>query len=152
MFSVYPADFHVHTCLSPCANDEMTPLNILNMAKLIGTKVLGICDHNSAGNVETMLQAAREYEILVIPGMEVQSVEEVHMLCLFENLSKVLKWQEYVYRYLPLMKNNPRYFGHQWLVDSEGNILGEEKRMLLTSTHYRTLKSTKLMTVNPGIY
>lgn len=134
MFFEYPADLHIHTCLSPCADDEMIPPNILNMAKLMGTKILGICDHNSARNVEAILKTAKDYEILVIPGMEVQSAEEVHLLCFFENLYQVLELQEYVYKYLPSINNNPRYFGHQWLVDGEGNILGEERRMLLTST------------------
>lgn len=134
MLAEYPADFHIHTCLSPCADDEMIPINILNMAKLMGIKILGICDHNSAGNINAMLQMAQDYDVLVIPGMEVQSVEEVHMLCFFESLCKVLEWQEYVYRSLPPIKNNPRYFGHQWFVDDQGNILGEENRMLLTST------------------
>jgi PHP family Zn ribbon phosphoesterase len=134
MLAECPADFHIHTCLSPCADEEMTPINILNMAKLMGTKILGICDHNTAKNVEVMLQMAQEYEILVVPGMEVQSVEEVHMLCYFESLHEVLEWQEYVYRYLPPIKNNPRYFGNQWIVDGQGNILGEENRMLLAST------------------
>jgi PHP family Zn ribbon phosphoesterase len=134
MLAECPVDFHIHTCLSPCADDEMIPINILNMAKLMGTKILGICDHNSAANVEVMLQMAQDYEILVIPGMEVQSAEEVHMLCFFESLNDVLEWQEYVYNHLPPIKNDPRYFGYQWIVDGQGNILGEESRMLLAST------------------
>jgi len=133
MLLEYPADFHIHTCLSPCASDEMTPINILNMAKVMGTKILGICDHNSAGNINAMLNMAQDYDILVIPGIEVQSVEEVHLLCLFENIDQVLELQEYVYGALPSIKNNPQYFGHQWLVDERGNILGEEDRMLVTS-------------------
>lgn len=134
MLLEYPADFHVHTCLSPCASDDMTPINILNMAKLMGTKVLGICDHNSAGNIKAILEIAQDFDILVIPGIEVQSVEEVHLLCLFEKENQVLEFQDYVYSALPPISNNPRYFGYQWLVDGKGNILGEENRMLLAST------------------
>lgn len=134
MLLEYPADFHIHTCLSPCASDEMTPINILNMAKVMGTKILGICDHNSAGNINAMLNMAQDYDILVIPGIEVQSIEEVHLLCLFESEDQVFKLQEYIYSALPPVNNNPRLFGHQWLVDGMGNILGEENRMLLTST------------------
>ncbi len=134
MFADFPADLHIHTCLSPCASDEMIPPNILNMAKLMGTKILGICDHNSAKNIKAMLQRAKAYGIVIIPGMEVQSLEEVHMLCYFDNLDKVLKFQEFVYNHLPSILNEPRYFGHQWIVDCNGNISGEENRMLLTST------------------
>lgn len=134
MFSEFAADFHIHTCLSPCAADEMIPFNILNMAKLLGTQILAICDHNSTRNLKTIMDLAKNYDILVIPGMEIQSAEEVHLLCLFSNLSKAQEWQEYVYFHLPDIKNNPKIFGHQWIVDAEGNILGEEERMLLNST------------------
>jgi len=133
MLLEYPADLHIHTCLSPCASDEMIPINILNMAALLGTKILGICDHNSARNIKAMLKMAQDYDILVIPGIEVQSVEEVHLLCLFENLEQAINMQEYLYAALPAMKNNPQYLGHQWLVDEKGNTVGEEDRMLLTS-------------------
>lgn len=133
MLLEYPADLHIHTCLSPCASDEMIPVNILNMAALIGTKILGICDHNSAGNIEAVLKAARDYDILVIPGIEVQSAEEVHLVCLFETINQLLQFQEFIYDALPPINNNPQFFGHQWLVDDRGNLLGEETRMLLTS-------------------
>jgi len=134
MFSKYAVDFHVHTCLSPCASCEMIPPNILNMAELMGTKVLGICDHNSMKNVEAVLESAKERDVLVIPGMEVQSVEEVHLLCFFRDLISAFKWQDFVYEHLPDVRNKPQYFGHQWLVDRLGNIVGEEERMLLNST------------------
>lgn len=134
MLAEFPADLHIHTCLSPCADDDMVPVNILNMAKLMGTKILGVCDHNSAKNAKSLLETAKDYDILVIPGIEVQSAEEVHMLCFFENLNEVLEWQEYIYCFLPQIENKPRYFGRQWIVDGQGNILDEENRMLLTST------------------
>lgn len=134
MFEEFGADLHIHTCLSPCADDEMIPINILNMAKLVGTKIIGICDHNSAKNVRAIMELANDYDILVMPGMEVQSVEEVHLLCFFEKLQTLLKYQEFIYSSLPSMKNRPEYFGHQWIVDGQGNILDEESRMLLAST------------------
>ncbi len=134
MLKECPADLHIHTCLSPCADDEMNPINIINMAKLLGTRILGICDHNSAKNVRAVIEAAENYDILVIPGMEVQSVEEVHILCFFETLEEILKWQDYVYNHLPKINNNPRFFGSQLIVDKEGNVVGEEQQMLLTST------------------
>jgi len=134
MLLEYPADLHIHTCLSPCASDEMIPINILNMAALLGTKILGICDHNSAGNIEAILKLAQNYDILVIPGIEVQSIEEVHLLCFFENLNQVLEMQEFVYSAMPPVSNNPQYFGHQWLINDRGDIVGEENRMLLAST------------------
>mgnify|MGYP000959717859 CR=1 FL=1 len=134
MLKKYLADLHIHTCLSPCADDEMIPLNILNMAKISGTKILGICDHNSAKNLVAMLEAAKDYDTLVLPGMEVQSVEEVHLLCYFEDLDSCIAWEDIVYKHLPKIKNSPEIFGHQWIVDKNGDIVGEEEQMLITST------------------
>ena len=133
MLKQYPADLHIHTCLSPCADDDMNPANILNMARLMGTKIIGICDHNSAKNVKPVQEAAKDYDILVIPGMEVESAEEVHLLVFFEDLSIMAEWQEYVYSHLPPRKNNPEFFGRQQIVDKESNVIDEEEQMLLAA-------------------
>jgi len=135
MLKSFPADLHIHTCLSPCADEEMNPINILNMAKLLGTKIIGICDHNTAGNIEAIKQASEGYDILVLCGMEVESVEEVHMLCFFENVETITKWQSFIYDHLPNRKNDANIFGRQQLVDKDGNVIGEEERLLLTSTN-----------------
>lgn len=136
MLKKYAADLHIHTCLSPCASNEMIPPNILNMAKLLGTNIIGICDHNSAKNVKSVLDASKDYnDILVLPGMEVQSVEEVHMLCFYENLNKLEVWQDFVYAHLPKRKNNPEIFGSQLIIDKKGSVLQNEDRLLLTSTN-----------------
>lgn len=134
MLTQFPADLHIHTCLSPCADEEMNPINILNMAKLLGTKIIGICDHNTAGNIKAIKEASEDYDIFVLCGMEVESVEEVHILCFFENVETITKWQDFIYDNLPKRANNVDFFGRQQLVDKEGNVIGEEKRMLLTST------------------
>jgi len=135
MLKTFPADLHIHTCLSPCADEEMNPINILNMAKLLGTKIIGICDHNTAGNIEAIKKASEDYDILVLCGMEVESVEEVHMLCFFENIETITKWQSFIYDHLPDRKNDVNIFGRQQLVDKNGNVIGEEERLLLTSTN-----------------
>ncbi|HHW01620.1 MAG TPA: PHP domain-containing protein [Thermoanaerobacterales bacterium] len=133
MLKQYPADLHIHTCLSPCADDDMNPANILNMARLMGTKIIGICDHNSAKNVKPFQEAAKSHDILVIPGMEVESAEEVHLLVFFEDMSTMLEWQEFVYRHLPPRKNNPDFFGRQQIVDEDSNVIDEEEQMLLVA-------------------
>lgn len=148
MLKIYPADFHIHTCLSPCADDEMIPINILNMARLMGTKILGICDHNSAKNLEPFTHLAKNYKILILPGIEVQSREEVHILCLFSDIEATFEFQEYIYENMPYVSNNPKYFGHQWIVDERGNIKEEESRLLIMSTDLKvdeiSLKSKDL--------
>lgn len=135
MLKKYPADLHIHTCLSPCASDEMIPPNILNMAKLLGTKIIGICDHNSTKNVKAMVDASRNYDILILPGMEIQSIEEVHLLCFFDRIDALKIWQSFVDNNMPIMKNVPKLFGNQFIVDKKGNILKTERKLLLTSTH-----------------
>ncbi|MDI3480908.1 MAG: 3,5-nucleoside bisphosphate phosphatase [Tepidanaerobacteraceae bacterium] len=133
MLKAYPADLHIHTCLSPCADEEMNPANILNMAKLMGTKIIAICDHNSAKNVKPVQEAAEDYDITVIPGMEVESAEEAHLLVFFEDLNTMMEWQDYVYKHLPAIKNNPKFFGPQQIVDRDSNITGEEDKMLISA-------------------
>lgn len=134
MLKEYPADLHIHTCLSPCADEEMNPTNILNMARLLGTKIISISDHNSAKNVKAVQEAAKDYGITVIPGMEVESSEEAHLLVFFEDLSTMLDWQDYVYSHLPARKNDPKFFGTQQIVDKDSNVIGEEDRMLIAAT------------------
>lgn len=134
MLKEYPADLHIHTCLSPCADEDMNPTNILNMARLMGTKIISICDHNSAKNVKPVQEAAKDYDIMVIPGMEVESAEEAHLLVFFEDLNTMLEWQDYVYSHLPPRRNNPKFFGTQQIVDKDSNVIGEEDQMLIAAT------------------
>lgn len=127
------ADLHIHTALSPCGDEDMTPNNIVNMAKLKGLDVIGITDHNSAENTAACVEAGREAGITVIPGMELQTREDVHVVCLFNSINGARRFQDYVYRYLPDMKNNERIFGEQLILDPRDNILGRIDRLLLTS-------------------
>lgn len=128
------ADLHVHTVLSPCAEVEMIPPRIVERALRLGLGIIGIADHNSAENVAAVMEAARGSELAVLPGMEVQSREEVHLLCLFDTLEQVLTMQGRVYNHLPLHKNRAEVFGSQFVVDARGRFLRENDRLLLTST------------------
>jgi len=133
MMKEFPADLHVHTCLSPCAEDEMIPPNILNMAELLGIKVIGITDHNSARNLPAMVEASRGFDGLVLPGIEVQTKEEVHVLCYFENLEVAMDFQDFLYEHLPPRKNDPERLGRQYVVDKMGNVIDEEEKLLIAS-------------------
>ncbi len=128
------ADLHLHTALSPCAEAEMTPQAIIKAAVVKGISLIGITDHNSAANVPAMLEASRGSPVTVLPGIEVQTKEEVHLLCLFYTLAEVLKWQEIVYKHLPPELNKEKLFGSQLLLDSNDRIIGKLEKMLLTST------------------
>lgn len=96
-------DLHIHSCLSPCGSDDMTPYNIAGMAALKGLDVIAVTDHNSCKNCPAVLAAAKEYGILAVPGMEINTSEEVHAVCLFKSLEKAMEFDAYVYgRLLPV--------------------------------------------------
>lgn len=128
------ADFHVHSCLSPCASLEMGPRAIVERAKDLGINVIAISDHNSALNLPAFKTICEKENIFPIFGMEICSQEEVHCLSLFPTLKASLDMGEYVYSKLPQIKNNPEVFGDQVYVDCEENILGEVEIFLGSAT------------------
>jgi PHP family Zn ribbon phosphoesterase len=132
----FKADLHIHTVLSACAEVEMLPEFILERAQELGLELIAVTDHNSAENVAAMLSAVEGTGITVLPGMEVQTREEVHLLCLFDTLEQVLTWQGQVYGRLPRLKNKEEVFGTQIVLDAAGEVLGRNERLLLTSTNY----------------
>lgn len=131
--TVYHADLHIHTALSPCAGEEMTPPAIVAAALQAGLQIIAVTDHNSAGNVAAVQEAARGTGLEVLAGMEVQTREDVHLVCLFATAAAALAWQEEVYRHLPAEENREDYFGPQILMDATGWETGREKRLLLGS-------------------
>src|SRR4030066_823273 len=112
MLRLFKADLHIHTCLSPCTELDMSPKGILTSAQKKGIDIIGICDHNSSENSLAVMNAARKMHIRVIPGLEVTSQEEVHVLALFDKVETALKLQEYVYEKLP-GENDERACGKQ---------------------------------------
>lgn len=129
----FRSDLHVHTVLSPCAELEMQPPLIIYKAKEMGINLIAITDHNASANIEAVQKAAEKFSISVLPGMELQTKEEVHVLCLFDTLPQILQFQKIVDERLPNIKNNPDYFGDQLIVDQNGDFLRKEERLLITS-------------------
>lgn len=132
---VYKADFHIHTVLSPCADLLMTPGNIIKRALEIGLDIIAITDHNTAGNLEVALKLTKKTPLYIIPGMEVESSEEVHLLCLFPELNKLLEWERIVYQSLPVLKNDEEFFGYQLKTDLNDEFIAKEERLLATATN-----------------
>lgn len=130
MLRTMKADLHIHTCLSPCADLRMSPQSIAEHAKIEEIDILGICDHNSAENVPALIRAAGRYEISVLPGLEVTSQEEVHILALFDRLEPAFKLQELIYNHLP-GENDEEAFGMQVVVDEKGEILRFNNKLLI---------------------
>jgi len=129
----YKADLHVHTCLSPCAEVRMSPATIVKRVKACGVDIIGICDHNSAENAPAALEAARRHGVHVLPGMEVTSSEEVHVLALFDALGPVQQLQEIVYRHLP-GENDEEAFGMQVIANADDEVVGFNRRLLIGAT------------------
>jgi hypothetical protein len=127
-------DLHIHTALSPCADNSMTPNNIVNMALLNELDVIAITDHNTCENVEPVMQLARESELIVIPGMEIETREEIHVVCLFPDIESAYKMQELVYQKLPPLHNQSKIFGEQLLMNTEDDIIGKMDRLLVQAT------------------
>lgn len=144
-------DFHIHTGLSPCAEDEMSPSNIVNMALLKGLNAIAITDHNSIGNLRSFIEAGREAGILVIPGMELQTREEVHLLCLFRNLDDAQVFEDRIDPLRLRIPNKPERFGHQYLYDAQDDIVGEYPWSLLTSIDISMDEAVKLVRRRGGI-
>lgn len=126
-------DLHIHSALSPCAENEMTPNNIVNMAYIKGLDIIAVTDHNSALNCEAVLRCAKNRGIVAVAGMELETKEEVHMVCLFPGLEEALKMHDIVDNLLPGIDNREDIFGQQIIMDEDDNIVSNYKQMLLTA-------------------
>lgn len=128
----FVADLHVHSLLSPCAAVEMTPRHLIKKAIEYGIDIVAITDHNSSYNVNAAIQAAKGTDIKIIPGMEVETQEEIHLVILFEKIEQLHEWQNTVNKHLPDIRNDEKRFGAQFVVDAEDNLLEICQQMLLT--------------------
>ncbi len=128
----------MHSALSPCAEKDMTPNNIVNMALLKGLDAIAVTDHNTGANLRALFLCAQKAGLVFIPGMEVESVEEVHHVCLLPDLDSAEELHRIVQLALPDIKNRPDIFGSQLIMDENDQIIGEEPRMLLTATNLST--------------
>jgi PHP family Zn ribbon phosphoesterase len=128
------ADLHVHTVLSPCADIEMIPPFIVQQALDLGIHLIAITDHNATANIEAVQKAAQGTRLTVLPGMELQTREEVHALCLFDTLEQVYAWQKLVDSTMPDIENDIDHFGEQFVVDETGDFIRREAKMLSTSS------------------
>jgi 3',5'-nucleoside bisphosphate phosphatase len=109
----------------------MIPPLIVARAIEVGLDIIAVTDHNSAENVEAVIEAARGTALKVLPGMECETVEGVHMVCIFDEVPSALALQEKVYRKLPDLPNRPETFGAQFVVDEEGEFVRYNDRLLL---------------------
>jgi len=134
---IVAADLHVHTCLSPCATLDMTPMKIVKEACKKGLTIIAITDHNSAENTGSVVAAARESGLCIIPGMEVTTSEEAHIVALFGEVENALSLQELVYQKLQGGENNEDFFGLQVVANASDEVETINKRLLIGATDLR---------------
>lgn len=128
-------DLHVHSCLSPCGDDDMTPANIVGMAALKGLDVIALTDHNTCKNCPAFLELTKKHNIIGIPGMELTTREEVHVLCLFSTLEDAMAFDKRVENELIPIQNRPDIFGKQQIVDKYEQVIGTVNNLLINSTN-----------------
>lgn len=145
------SDLHIHSCLSPCANDDMTPANICGMAALKGLQMIAVTDHNSARNLPTVKKCCDAYGLLMIPGMEITTREEVHLLGYFETVEQALEFSEFLRPHLPKAKNKPKFFGNQFIMDEDDNVIAEEDALLIGASDLRLSELTGLIRERGGV-
>lgn len=130
----YYYDLHIHSCLSPCGDNDMTPNNIAGMAALKGLQIIAITDHNTCKNAPAFLDACKRNGIIGIPGMELTTAEEIHMLCLFDELEKAMEFSLEIEKHRFPIKNKPEIFGEQLILDAEDKVIGTEENLLINAT------------------
>lgn len=131
--NTYRAELHTHTVLSPCASIEMIPPLIIAEAQKKHIDIIAVTDHNSIANIRAVMDAAAGTNIIVIPGIELQTQEEIHSICLFDHLGQAEAFFSSVEPTLPDIQNNADYFGEQFIVDKTGDFICREERLLIAS-------------------
>ena len=127
-------DFHIHSGLSPCALDEMTPNNILNMALIKELDGVAITDHNSVENLNSFYHLAKNKDIGFLPGVEITTREEIHVLIFFEDLTPLDYLREVLKRNLPDIENRREIFGSQLIYGMDDKVITEETKLLTNAT------------------
>ncbi len=126
-------DFHIHSALSPCGDNDMTPNNLINMSIIKGLDAVALTDHNACENVRAAAAVAGD-KIIFIPGMEVETSEEVHIVTLFPTADAAEEMQRILVDSSPFIPNRPEIFGNQYIMDENDEICGEIDRMLVTAS------------------
>ena len=127
-------DLHIHSCLSPCGDDAMTPADLVGMAAVKGLDVIALTDHNTCRNCPAAMYHGANYGVTVIPGMELTTVEEVHVICLFPTLEDALAFDALVYERLMPVPNREEIFGKQQIMDKEDKVTGTVENLLINAT------------------
>lgn len=129
----FAVDLHMHSCLSPCGDELMTPNNIPRMALLKGLDMIAVSDHNTALQLPAVAEVCGELGLALLPALEVTTREEVHLLAYFPTVERALAFSEAIYPHLAPIPNRPDFFGRQVRMDADDEETGEEGRLLISA-------------------
>lgn len=130
----YYYDLHLHSCLSPCADNDNTPNNLAGMGELNGLNIMALTDHNTTKNCPAFFTAAKRHGIVPIAGMELTTAEDIHVVFLFRELSSAMSFDDFVAEKRILIKNRTDIYGDQLVTDSDDNVVATEEYLLSNST------------------
>jgi len=130
----YYYDLHIHSCLSPCADDDMTPNNIAGMAALKGLNIVALTDHNSCKNCPAFFDACRRQGIIPIAGVELSTAEDIHLVALFPTLEEAMTFDSELEKHLMNIENRAEIFGNQLIMNGDDDIVAEEDKLLISAT------------------
>lgn len=130
----------------------MTPNNLVNFAVLLGIQVIALTDHNTARNVEAVQRCAcKAGGPLVIAGMEVETKEEVHLVCLFSSARDAIALEQELEPLRSPVKNQPNLFGNQILMDEADQPVGAMEPLLITALELPIDKAAQLVHQHGGL-
>lgn len=147
----FRADLHIHSCLSPCGELTMSPRRIIKQAVAEGLDIIALSDHNTAENAAAAIRAAAGTGLTVLPGMEIASEEEVHILGLFENMADILPVQEEVFRKLPMIASKKKFIKDQVIVNEDDEVMGFSPRCLIAATRLNVYEIVELVHRHRGL-
>ena len=143
--STFAYDLHVHSCLSPCGDDDMTPCNIAGMAHLNGLELVALTDHNASRNCPAFFRACEAYGIIPVAGMELTTSEDIHVVCLFESLERALALEEAMQPYRMQIRNRKGIYGEQRILNENDEPIGEDPWFLPAATALELESAAKLV-------
>lgn len=149
--NTYYYDLHIHSCLSPCADDDMTPNNIAGMGTICGLQIMALTDHNTTKNCPAFFEAAAKQGIIPIAGMELTTAEDIHLCCLFETLEEAMHFDKVVEERRMLVPNRPDIFGHQMILNGDDEPIGIDEFFLPAATTLSLEEAAALCVEHGGV-
>lgn len=144
-------DLHIHSCLSPCGDEDSTPNNIVNMALIKGLNVIALSDHNTGKNCPAAIAVGKKNGLVVLPAMELTTSEDIHILCLFEKYEDLKKLEDHIQLSRLRIRNKPEIFGHQRILNENDEVIGEEEDLLIVSSGVSVQEAAALVKGFGGI-